>query len=123
MANCNSCSGCSGDCSGCSGCSRDLTLTQKEIDLILLLGQIPFLPVARTAADPAPVPLIEELAWEEDASLIVQCLEKKSLIALDYDQPLKGFSGYGSFPLKGSMALTERGHTVLELLERQGIDG
>ena len=49
-------------------------------------------------------------------------LEKKGLISLDYDKPLKGFDepAYAGYPIRGSLALTERGQKVLELLEYQG---
>ena len=33
---------CNGNCSACSGCARELVLTQKEMDFLSLLGQIPF---------------------------------------------------------------------------------
>ena len=34
--------------------------------------------------------------------------------------PLKGFNGYGSFPLRGSAALTLQGQQVLDALSIQG---
>ena len=51
------------------------------------------------------------------------CLEKKNLVSIDYSAPLKGFSyaGYEKYPVKGSVALTNRGQQVLDLLEKQGI--
>ena len=57
-------------------------------------------------------------------SLLLQMLEKKGLISLDYDKPLKGWdmSAYEAYPIQGSMALTNRGQKVLELLDLQGID-
>ena len=112
---------CSGNCAGCSGCARELILTEAEMDFLLKFAQIPFLPVARRMGDLEPNYL--EADAPENSSLILQCLEKKGLISLDYDKPLKGFndSAYMAFPIRGSMALTERGHTVLELLERQGL--
>ena len=50
------------------------------------------------------------------------CLEKKGLISLDYDKPLKNqqCQAYTDYPIQGSIALTERGQKVLELLEYQG---
>ena len=41
----------------------------------------------------------------------------------DYDKPLKGMeeTAYGAYPVRGSMALTQRGQKVLELMEYQGI--
>ena len=115
MANCN------GNCGGCSGCARALVLTQMEIDFLQTLGQIPFLPVARKMGDLTPVYLEE--GDREEMSLLLQCLEKKGLISLDFDKPLSGFddSAYASYPIRGSMALTERGQKVLEMMEYQGI--
>ena len=117
MANCN------GNCSSCGGCAKQLTLTQGEIDLLQNLGQIPFLPVARRADDMIPVYLEDDRYSQEDYSLILQVLEQKGLITLDYDKPLKGLdmSAYKGLPVHGSMALTARGQTVVEMLELQGI--
>lgn len=113
--------GCNGNCGSCGGCARELVLTEQEIRFLNQFAQIPFLPVARKMGDLEPVYL--EPDAPEECSLILQCLEKKGLISLDYDKPLKGFddSAYAAYPIRGSMALTERGHTVLELLERQGL--
>lgn len=115
--------GCSGNCSCCGGCATTLTLTEQEIKMLNQLGQIPFLPIARKASDMTPVYLEETEYSQEEYSLILQVLEKKGLISLDYDQPLKGFdmSAYKAYPVWGSMALTLSGQTVLEMLERQGI--
>ncbi len=114
MANCN------GNCAACSGCARELVLTQKEVDFLNTLGQFAFLPVARTLGDLTPIYLEEEN--REEAGLLLQCLEKKGLISLDYDKPLKGMDQgpYAPYPIRGSMALTERGQKVLEMLEYQG---
>ena len=70
-----------------------------------------------------PVYLEEDLYSREEYSLILQCLEKKGLISLDYDKPLAGASmeAYRGYPVHGSMALTQRGQKVLELLELQGM--
>lgn len=112
---------CNGNCTSCGGCARELTLSSQELDFLMKFAQIPFLPVARKMGDLEPVYL--EADAPEEAGLILQCLEKKGLISLDYDKPLKGFddSAYEDYPIRGSMALTERGHTVLELIERQGV--
>ena len=114
---------CSGNCASCAGCARELVLTEKEIDFLTELGQIPFLPVARKMGDRTPVYLEEGEERAEEYSLLLQVLEKKSLISLDFDKPLHGFdeAAYAAYPIRGSMALTERGHKVLELLEYQGI--
>ena len=115
--------GCSGNCGSCGGCARELVLTGAEIAFLRKLGQIPFLPVARKMGDLTPVYLEEDDRSTEEYSLLLQLLEKKGLLSLDYDKPLKAFDdrAYASYPIRGSMALTERGHTVLDLLERQGI--
>ena len=113
--------GCNGNCAACSGCARELVLTQKEIDFLNILAQYAFLPVARTLGDLTPVYLEE--GNPEEMSLLLQCLEKKGLISLDYDKPLAGMDqgAYAAYPIRGSMALTERGQKVLELMEYQGI--
>lgn len=112
---------CGGNCSACSGCARELVLTRKEIDFLNTLAQYAFLPVARTMGDLTPVYLEE--GEPEEMSLLLQILEKKGLISLDFDKPLRGFeeAAYAAYPIRGSMALTERGQKVLELLEYQGI--
>ena len=112
---------CNGNCDSCSGCARELLLTGMEIDFLNLLAQYAFLPVARTMGDLTPVYLEE--GDPEEMSLLILCLEKKGLISLDFDKPLKGFdtSAYAAYPIRGSMALTERGQKVLELMEYQGI--
>ena len=112
---------CNGNCGSCSGCARELVLTQKEIDFLNVLGQYAFLPVARTMGDLTPIYLEE--GEQEEMSLLLRCLEKKGLISLDYDKPLAGFdeTAYAAYPIHGSMALTERGQKVLELMEYQGI--
>lgn len=116
---------CSGNCGSCGGCAKELLLSQKEIDMLRVLAQIPFLPVARRADDMTPVYLEEADCTPEEYSLILQCLEAKNLISLDYDCPLAGadMSAYTGYPVHGSMALTERGQTVVELLETRGICG
>ena len=59
----------------------------------------------------------------EEYSLILQVLEKKGLISIDYDAPLSGadMEKYSAYPVHGSMALTAGGQSVLETLETQGI--
>ena len=97
---------CNGNCGSCSGCARELVLTEKEIEFLNTLGQYAFLPVARTMGDLTPVYL--EDGEPEEMSLLLQCLEKKGLISLDYDKPLTGFdeTAYTAYPIRGSMALT-----------------
>lgn len=122
MANCENCSGCTG-CGGCSGCGGAMELTQGEIEMLRTLAQIPFLPVARRLGEDVPVYLEETNYSPEEYSLILQCLEKRGLISIDYSAPLKNFqmSAYEAYPVRGSFALTERGQQVVELLEYQGI--
>ncbi|MBQ3530191.1 MAG: hypothetical protein IJA47_06860 [Oscillospiraceae bacterium] len=114
------CKGCSGNC---SGCGKVLELSQGEIDLLQALGQYSFLPVARKADDMTPVYREESAYTEAEYSLFIQLLEKKNLIYLDYT-PLKGakMGLYPEYPVHGSMALTQRGQQVLDLLETQGIE-
>ena len=111
---------CGGNCANCSGCARELELTRGELEFLNRLAECAFLPVARNMGDLNPV-FPEEVT--EEMSLLLQCLEKKGLVSLDYHLALKGYShpDYDRFPIRGSMALTERGQKVLELVEYQGI--
>ena len=125
MRDCTSCGGCGGSCgSGCGGCAKSLSLTREEISFLQKLGQLPFLPLGRTMGDPSPVYLEEGEENRELYSLLLQCLEKMGLVSLDYDQPLKGYDApwYSACPIRGSMALTQRGQPVLALLEYQGAE-
>ena len=114
---------CNGKCSSCGGCGKTLSLTQEEVSLLQKLGQIPFLPVARKADDMTPVYLEDSELSPEQYGLVLQVLEKKGLITIDYDKPLSGadMNAYAAYPVWGSMALTARGQVVLELIETQGI--
>ena len=118
------CKKCNGNCGSCGGCARELVLSEQEVEFLGKLGQIPFLPVARKMGDLTPVYLEEKELTVEEYSLILQCLEKKGLISLDYDKPLAGLdmTAYAAYPIRGSIALTERGQKVLELMEYQGIE-
>lgn len=115
---CTSCTGCNGGCPGCGGCDYSLTMTQPEIDFLRRLAQTPFLPVGRELGEETPV-------FENNAAMtpVLQVLEKKNLISIDYRQPLKGCAEewYLSCPVQGSLALTERGQKVLDLIDYQGI--
>ena len=115
---------CSGNCGNCGGCARELTLNEGELRLLDTLSEIPFLPVARKMGDLTPVYLEDDVYSREEYSLILQCLEKKGLISLDYDKPLKNFddSAYSAYPIRCSMALTERGQMVVEMIQRQGLN-
>ncbi len=116
---------CDHNCAACGGCKHggELELTRPEMDFLEELGQFAFLPVARRADDPAPLNPDGDAYGADEYSLILQLLEKKRLISIDFDKPLKNFSSekYAPFSLIGSVALTERGQKVLEILQMQGI--
>ena len=114
---------CNGNCGNCGGCARELVLTAWEVEMLRKLGQIPFLPVARKMGDLEPVYLEDQDHSVEQYSLILQTMEKKGLITLDFGEKIKGFddTAYAAYPIRGSMALTARGQQVLEMIELQGI--
>ena len=122
MGNCKG--GCGGCCGNCGGCGSTLVLTEAEITMLRLLGQIPFLPVARSASSMEPVYLEEGELSPEKSNLALQSLAKRGLITIDFDQPLKGAysSAYDAYPIKGSIALTILGQQALDLLEVQGVE-
>ncbi len=114
--------GCSGNCSACGGCGGELVLSRCEVDFLNVLAENAFLPVARSAASNEPIYLEDDAQTPEQYSLILICLEKKGLISIDFDRPLKGadMSKYGKYPIHGSIALTARGQEVLDVLDKQG---
>ena len=114
--------GCHGNCGSCGGCAGELVLSQPELDFLNVLAENAFLPVARSAADHRPIYLEDEAQTVEQYSLILICLEKKGLISIDFDRPLKGadMSAYQGYPIQGSIALTARGQEVLDVLDKQG---
>lgn len=118
------CGNCNGNCSSCNGCHGALVLNEGELQMLQKLGQIPFLPVARRADSMEPVYLEDRDCTPEEYSLILQCLEKKGLISIDYDTPLKGFhdAAYASYPIRGSFALTAKGQQILDILDIQGAE-
>ena len=120
MSGCNGCCGSCGSCGNSGGC---MELTAGEIEMLQTLAQIPFLPVARKLGEDIPVYLEDTKRPAEEYSLILQCLEKRGLISIDYDKPLKSFNdaAYSAYPIRGSFALTQRGQQVLDLLELQGL--
>ena len=123
MGNCDNCGGSCEKCNTCGGCGNGLELTMEEIRFLQELGQYSFLPVARKMSDMIPVYLEDDLHSRGEYSLILQCLEKKGLIDIDYHTPLAGadMAAYKCLPVHGSFALTARGQTVVEMLEVQGI--
>ena len=89
---------------------------RKKRSFLHRLGECAFLPVIQEKE--APV-----FPEEPGKELLLQILEKKGLISLDYDKPLKDYHtpAYDASPVRGSMALTKRGQDVLELMEYQGV--
>ncbi|MBO5891652.1 MAG: hypothetical protein J6Q30_02935 [Oscillospiraceae bacterium] len=112
-----------GSCGHCGKCGSCLTLNEAELHLLQKLGEIPFLPVARRADSADPIYLEDQNYPVAEYSLILQSLEAKGLITLDYDIPIKDLQSqsYSSYPIVGSFALSARGQHVLELLDLQGI--
>ena len=123
MGDCNHCSGSCEKCSGCGGCGGALELTEGEVAVLERLSQIPFLPAARKPDEMTPFYLEDELYSKDQYSAILLHLEKKRLISIDYDQPLKSYTQewYLSLPVRGSFGLTQRGQQVVELLQLQGL--
>ena len=83
------CNGCCGNCGSCGAAGGCMELTMGEIEMLQTLAQIPFLPVARKLGEDIPVYLEDAEKTQEEYSLLLQCLEKRGLISIDYDKPLK----------------------------------
>lgn len=116
-------SGCGNCCGNCGGCG-EMILAEGEIEMLKKLSQIPFLPVARRADNMEPMYFEDSDRSANEYSLILQCLEKRGLISIDYDTPLKGAysEAYAPYPVHGSFALTAKGQEVTELLELLGCE-
>ena len=115
-------SGCGNCCGNCGGCG-EMILADGEVEMLQKLAQIPFLPVARRADTMDPMYFEDSEHTAEEYSLILQCREKRGLISIDYDMPLKGAYGeaYAPYPVRGSFALTAKGQETVDILELQGI--
>ena len=113
---------CSGSCEHCGGCAGELVRSQPELDFLNDLAENAYLPVARTAGDNTPIYREDEKQTQQQYGLILICLEKKGLISIDFDMPLRGadMSAYADCPIHGSIALTARGQEVLDVLDKQG---
>ncbi len=116
------CKNCSGSCGDCSRCGAQLMLGPDEVSVLEQFAQTPFLPVARKRDDMTPVYREDDRFPQETYSILLMLLERKGLISIDYDAPLRGadMSAYEGYPVLGSMALTARGQEVLDTLDRQG---
>ncbi len=116
------CKSCSGSCGNCSGCGAELLMGPDEVTVLEQFAQTPFLPVARKREDMTPIYREDDRFSQETYSILLMLLERKGLISIDYDAPLRGadMSGYEGYPVLGSMALTARGQQVLDTLDRQG---
>lgn len=115
------CKNCSGG--GCGSCGAALELTREEICLLRELAVYAFLPVARRVDDMTPFyPEGRELS-QALYSAVLEHLQRKGLIDLDYSAPVGNYdgAGYTGLPVHGSMALTARGQQVVEALEIQGL--
>ena len=107
---------CSKNCSGCTGCGGPMELTELEVRLLSLLGQLAFLPIARKPADEYPICLELPGYSPEDTGLALACLQKRGFVDLSYNAPLKGadMSAYSGYPVHGSAGLTQRGQEAAD---------
>ena len=108
--------GCSKNCDGCTGCHGPIELTELEIRVLTLLGQVAFLPLARKPAEEYPVCMELPGYTPADTGLALVCLEKRGLVDISYDAPLKGadMSAYKGYSVFGSAGLTEKGQQAAD---------
>ncbi len=111
--------GCNGNCGSCSGCGNSLELTEGEVYVLDQLSQFAFLPICRKQEDTIPLYTQDDRYTREEFSLILQLLEQKRLVDLDYSQPIA--QPEPGYPVAGSVALTQRGQLVAEQLQISGI--
>lgn len=97
----------------------EIPLSPAEKELLKQFAVTPFLPVASNGQ----FPVCNEFSIEtHEAGSLLQKLEKRGLIRIDYDIPLIGYdySIYNEYSLCGSMALTGLGQDMLDDLEFEG---
>ena len=106
----------------CDHCGKSLSLTREEITVLHKFAQTPFISAARKIDDATPIYLEDQDFTVEEYGIILTLLERKGLIRIDFDIPIKNadVSIYADYPIVGSMALTARGQQVLDILEVQG---
>ena len=108
---------CSKNCGSC--CRGPMELSETEVRLLALLGQVAFLPLARKPEDEYPVCM--ELTGSDpvQTGLALACLEKRGLVDISYDGPLKGadMSAYTGYTVRGSAGLTQRGQEAADAAE------
>ena len=94
----------------------------RLLRLLLRLGEVAFLPVARQRGSETPIYLEEADYTPAECGEALAWLQLKGLVSLDYDLPLKNFdyAAYGEKLLRGSAALTAAGQEAVEVLELQG---
>ncbi len=108
-----------GNCGSCSGCAKSLELTQAELEMLDKLSQFAFLPVCRKVDDMTPVYFEDADYSTGEYSIILQLLEQKRLISIDYSSAIGPVQP--GYPVGGSIGLTERGQLVVEQLQLQGL--
>ncbi len=84
------------------------------------LARFAFLPVCRKADDMTPVYLEDEDYTQAEYSIVLQLLEQKRLISIDYDKPLG--TNNAAYPVGGSIGLTQRGQLVVEQIDLRGVE-
>ncbi len=110
------------NCGGCGSCGRREIILTPPAALLLRLGEVAFLPVARQQGGETPIYLEEADYTPAECGEALAWLQLKGLVSLDYGLPLKNFdyAAYGENLLRGSAALTAAGQEAVEVLELQG---
>ena len=87
--------------------------------MLVVLGQVAFLPLARKPAEEYPVCMELPGFTPTDTGLALVCLEKRGLVDISYDAPLKGadMSAYKDYRVFGSAGLTEKGQQAADAAE------
>lgn len=96
-----------------------IPLSPMEKEILKQFAVTPFLPIASNGHFPV---CYEFSISTPEAGNLLQKLEKRGLIRIDYDIPLSGYdySKYSDYSLCGSMALTGLGQDMLDDMEFEG---
>lgn len=122
MANNNCCNSSCSSCGSCGGCGSELILSEKELELLMRFGEIPFYPIVRSLRTDE-TEILDPLLSGKEYSAALAILAFRGLVSIDNRIPLSGcdYSGYGSEYDHGSAALTATGQRMVEQLDLFGI--
>ena len=116
---CENCQACN-RCTPCNGCQQNASLNPLGCALLDVFSVTPFLPVALDKHN-GRICVLDPEFEPYAASLALRMLQRKGLVQVDADFPIKNadYKGYEDWA-HGSAALTARGQEAVDALDYGG---